>query len=63
MPHSRLIHTPLTPGPKDEKRENRFVFIGRDLNKQKLLDGFNACQCSETLRFAIGDSVKARGDL
>jgi len=44
----------------DEKRENRFVFIGRDLDKQKLIDGFMACQCSEDLRFKVGDVVKAR---
>jgi G3E family GTPase len=43
-----------------EKRENCFVFIGRDLDKAKLIDGFMACQCSEELRFKIGDSVKAR---
>ena len=43
-----------------EKRENRFVFIGRDLDKQRLLDGFMACQCSEELRFKVGDAVKAR---
>ena len=43
-----------------EKRENRFVFIGRDLDKQKLIDGFMACQCSEELRFKVGDAVKAR---
>ena len=44
----------------DEKRECRFVFIGRDLDKQALLDGFNACKCSEELRFKVGDTVKAR---
>ena len=43
-----------------EKRECRFVFIGRDLDKQALLDGFNACKCSEELRFKVGDTVKAR---
>ena len=43
-----------------EKRENRFVFIGRDLDKTRLIDGFMACQCSEELRFKGGDAVKAR---
>ena len=43
-----------------EKRECRFVFIGRDLDKQKLIDGFMACKCSEVLRFKIGDTVKAK---
>jgi len=45
---------------KDETRENRFVFIGRDIDKKLLLDGFMDCQCSETLRFKVGDTVKAR---
>lgn len=40
-----------------EKRENRFVFIGRDLDKQALIDGFMDCQCSEELRFKVGDAV------
>jgi G3E family GTPase len=44
----------------EETRENRFVFIGRDLDKKALIDGFMACQCSDELRFAIGDSVRAR---
>ena len=33
-------------GP-DETRECRFVFIGRNLDKKKLIDGFMACKCSE----------------
>jgi G3E family GTPase len=44
----------------DEKRECRFVFIGRDLDKKALLDGFMACQCSDTLRYKIGDQVMAK---
>ena len=44
----------------DEVRECRFVFIGRDLDKTALLDGFMACKCSETLRFKIGDVVEAK---
>ena len=52
-------------GP-DEKRECRFVFIGKNLDKKALIDGFMACKCEEKLRFAIGDMVwakvgKARG--
>jgi len=43
-----------------EKRECRFVFIGRDLDKKALLDGFMACQCSEELRFKVDDKVMAR---
>ncbi|GMI11771.1 hypothetical protein TrVE_jg8626 [Triparma verrucosa] len=44
----------------EEVRQNSFVFIGKDLNKKTLTDSFIACQCSETLRFAVGDSVLAR---
>mmetsp|Transcript_24464 Transcript_24464/g.81299 ORF Transcript_24464/g.81299 Transcript_24464/m.81299 type:complete len:398 (-) Transcript_24464:9-1202(-) len=46
-------------GP-NETRENRFVFIGKDLDKEGLLKGFKECQCSEQLRFKIGDKVRAR---
>ena len=50
-----------------EKRECRFVFIGKHLEKQRLIDGFMACKCTEELRFKIGDAVmakvgKAKGD-
>jgi len=43
-----------------EKRECRFVFIGKDLDKKALLDGFMACQCSDQLRFKVGDEVMAK---
>ena len=42
-----------------EVRENRFVFIGRNLDRKMLIDGFLACQCSEKLRFKVGDKVLA----
>lgn len=42
------------------KRENCFVFIGRDLDKELLMNGFLACQCSDSLRFKIGDKVFAQ---
>ena len=45
-----------TPGAK---RENCFVFIGRDLDKKTLIDGFTQCKCSDVLRFAVGDMVLA----
>jgi len=41
-------------------RENRFVFIGKHLDKKALLDGFMQCKCSEDLRFKVGDKVQAR---
>ena len=43
----------------DEKKECRFVFIGKDLDKDFLKDGFMACQCTENLRFKVGDKVYA----
>jgi len=42
-----------------ETRECRFVFIGKDINKKTLTDGFMACKCEEKLRFNLGDKVKA----
>ena len=32
---------------KDEERTNRLVFIGRNLDKEKIVDGFNACLSAE----------------
>lgn len=43
-----------------EERECRFVFIGRDLDRQELLDGFNACLVTEPLRFEVGTAVRCR---
>jgi len=43
-----------------EQRECRFVFIGKNLDKTALIDGFTACKCSEELRFKVGDKVLAR---
>ncbi len=40
-----------------EVRECRFVFIGKDLDKQRITDGFKACKCSSELRFKIDDEV------
>ena len=43
---------------EDEKRECRFVFIGRDLDHEALEEGLMACK-AEKLRFKVGDSVYA----
>ena len=43
---------------EDEKRECRFVFIGRDLDHEALEEGLMACK-SEKLRFKVGDIVYA----
>jgi hypothetical protein len=46
-------------GP-DEARECRFVFIGKDLDKQTLIDGFMACKTTLETRFKVGDKVRAK---
>ena len=45
-----------------EKRECRFVFIGKDLDKQRLNDGFMACKCSETPRFQVHTHAHTHAD-
>jgi G3E family GTPase len=42
-----------------ERRECRFVFIGKNLDKDFLRAGLMACQCTEDLRFKVGDKVYA----
>jgi len=42
----------------DEARECRFVFIGKNLDKQMLEDGFMKCKVTGELRFKIGDAVQ-----
>lgn len=44
---------------KDEPRECRFVFIGKNLDKKMLQDGFMNCRCTEETRFKKGDTVLA----
>merc|ERR1712151_167814 len=46
---------------KDEKRENCFVFIGKDIDKKALTKGFMDCIVSDDkpLRFKVGDLVQA----
>lgn len=46
---------------KDEKRESRFVFIGKNLDKQGLIDGFLKCKIDAKLRFKVGTKVLASG--
>jgi len=45
-----------------EKRESRFVFIGKNLDKQALIDGFLKCKIDAELRFKVGDKVLASSD-
>lgn len=44
---------------KDEKRESRFVFIGKHLDAEFLKLGIAACRVTEELRFSVGDAVEA----
>ena len=48
----------VAPWRKGEKRESRFVFIGRNLDHKMLEQGFLDCK-AEDLRFNVGDSVYA----
>lgn len=43
----------------DEKRECRFVFIGKNLDKEELLKGLADCKAEDPLRFKVGDLVEA----
>jgi G3E family GTPase len=43
---------------KDEARESRFVFIGKNLDKEFLQVGFLACRVTQELRFAVGELVE-----
>lgn len=47
------------PWSPNEKRESRFVFIGKNLDRDMLTDGFRDC-CAQPLRFKVGDRVFAR---
>merc|ERR1712230_356861 len=42
-----------------ETRDCRFVFIGRKLDKESLIKGFEACKAEDKLRFNVGDKVQA----
>ncbi|CAI5720736.1 unnamed protein product [Hyaloperonospora brassicae] len=42
-----------------ETRETRFVFIGKNLDRDALTEGFLACRAGQDLRFQVGDRVLA----
>jgi hypothetical protein len=54
----------------DEPRVSKLVFIGRNLNKKELEEGFAACLHTpelqkrkiEALRFSVGDAVECHVD-
>ncbi|CAD7926928.1 unnamed protein product [Amoebophrya sp. A25] len=41
------------------KRESKFVFIGKNLKREELEKGFRDCICAP-LRFKVGDKVQAK---
>lgn len=45
-----------------ENRVSRFVFIGKNLDKELITQGFHNCKAEENLRFKVGDKVRARVD-
>lgn len=59
------------PWKPNEARNNRLIFIGKNLDRARIVEGFNACRdCHEyileeaipttKLRFAVGDSVAVK---
>ena len=58
------VHMLFSGGFSDNKwregevRECRFVFIGRNLEKEKLLAEIKECQVKDELRFKVGDEVE-----
>jgi hypothetical protein len=45
----------------DKERESTFVFIGRNLDRDRLRAGFEAC-LARPLRFAVGAKIRCRTD-
>ena len=58
MLFSGNFSTEVAPWKEGEKRECRFVFIGRDLDHEALQEGLMECR-AEKLRFKVGDTVYA----
>lgn len=44
----------------DDVRECRFVFIGKNLERDQLIKGLEACKAEDPLRFQVGDMVEAQ---
>ena len=42
----------------DEVRENKFVFIGKNLDREMITQGFMSCKVTGELRFKVGDKVR-----
>lgn len=59
--HMLFMNMPFITWGKNEKRINKFCFIGRNLNREELTTGFEACIMQPKdleLRFKVGDKVK-----
>jgi hypothetical protein len=46
-----------TPWEKDEPRRGRFIFIGKNLDRESVTKAFEGCKATE-LRFKVGDRVR-----
>jgi len=55
--HMLFTGTFMTPWKKKEKRVNKFVFIGRNLDVEQLQLEFSECRAETSLRFAPGSTV------
>ena len=55
-----MLHTRRFEGAwkNDEARVSRFVFIGKNLDKEFLQGGFSACRVTQDLRFPVGALVE-----
>jgi hypothetical protein len=56
--HMLFQGTFTTPWVDGEERCSKFVFIGRNLLKERMVDEFNKCE-TLPLRFEVGPSVRA----
>jgi Cobalamin synthesis protein cobW C-terminal domain len=57
-----LLHSGgfTTQWEADEPRQSKFIFIGKNLDKDELTSKFMACVAAKTLRFKEGDAIQAR---
>jgi Cobalamin synthesis protein cobW C-terminal domain len=57
-----LLHSGgfTTQWETDEPRQSKFIFIGKNLDKEELTDKFMACVAAKALRFKEGDAIQAR---
>ena len=58
--HMLFMSRVLEDDQEDEKKENKFIFIGRRLQKDVIEKGLKECVVSKELRFKVGDRVDCR---